>query len=673
MEFDPDAPGLSQAFLAASLGVEALIAGRLAYRAWNQKSPLWRAFVVPQIARNDLWFTFNSLLLVAYVLPFVNSLDGSCGMIRREALALRYSIGRKIVGMNTALLLTVVVSMQLRMIFRPDLPALISFNLSWTIVGAEPKTLKQAASALLQLTCDAVVELDEELRLTEHSNELAAMLLRDSVAGGRGGTLKGTLFTDLMPPMDAPPAIAKLSMFRSSGSSSQPPAQTVRAHAFHTRLVDSWSTKLRTEVLQDSKPFAVSRGATGDGEEAEELASVDSFPISPSSRHSEQWLPQSLYGRGMLFLDVDVERLCIHAASAPLMDLVGSAPSQVFPAPHTVQLLERIHSEGRLLLERGEQPPSKIYSFDEMPAFLGGATPDPITGTMHLIQAQLGLNVLVAFQPSVQVQNSNSSLASERRSSRRLASVHSHSRSGLRDFGKQSREPNFGPPDFARCHQQATDSALVPASGFGEPENLSKRRRHLKPREHLWQVFPRLCFPEFAGGRYFGVSMPESRYKTNGLLHPFNQGLLRFDLRFDSLCQIPKGAAFEVRSLEADDDASSSEPSYVFEHGSQLPLEGIIIQGTSLHLAWRGGGSGPAFGVRVSVEMRTVEGTPLRRAGRSGKAPGLGLRLSPEIEALFDEAAQLLANRPRQNTRLEVAGYELLNNGNLWILTVFPP
>ncbi|CAE7873127.1 unnamed protein product, partial [Symbiodinium microadriaticum] len=86
-------------------------------------------------------------------------------------------------------------------------------------------TQLNAASALLQLTCDAVVELDEELRLTEHSNELAAMLLRDSVAGGRGGTLKGTLFTDLMPPMDAPPAIAKLSMFRSSGSSSQPPAQ----------------------------------------------------------------------------------------------------------------------------------------------------------------------------------------------------------------------------------------------------------------------------------------------------------------------------------------------------------------------------------------------------------------------------------------------------------------
>ena len=40
------------------------------------------------------------------------------------------------------------------------------------------------------------------------------------------------------------------SMFRSTGNSggSIPLADGVHAHAFHTRLVDSWSTKLRTEV-----------------------------------------------------------------------------------------------------------------------------------------------------------------------------------------------------------------------------------------------------------------------------------------------------------------------------------------------------------------------------------------------------------------------------------------
>ena len=35
-----------------------------------------------------------------------------------------------------------------------------------------------AASGLLQLTCDAVMELDDDLRLREHSSKLAAMLLR---------------------------------------------------------------------------------------------------------------------------------------------------------------------------------------------------------------------------------------------------------------------------------------------------------------------------------------------------------------------------------------------------------------------------------------------------------------------------------------------------------------
>ncbi|CAE7444916.1 unnamed protein product, partial [Symbiodinium sp. CCMP2456] len=118
----------------------------------------------------------------------------------------------------------------------------------------------------------------------------------------------------------------------------------------------------------------------------------------------------------------------------------------------------------------------------------------------------------------------------------------------------------------------------------------------------------------------------------------------------------------------ADDDASLSQPSYVFEHGSQLPLEGIIIQGTSLHLAWRGGGSGPAFGVRVSVEMRTVEGTPLRRGssnslslcdaataelasqlllGAQGEAPArdpspLALLAPPDIAEAALEAARAL-------------------------------
>ena len=47
-------------------------------------------------------------------------------------------------------------------------------------------TQLNAASSLLQLTCDAVVELDADLCLTKHSQELAAMLLRDPGASLEG-------------------------------------------------------------------------------------------------------------------------------------------------------------------------------------------------------------------------------------------------------------------------------------------------------------------------------------------------------------------------------------------------------------------------------------------------------------------------------------------------------
>ena len=48
-----------------------------------------------------------------------------------------------------------------------------------------------AASALLRLTCDAVIELDSELRLMDHCPRLAGLLLR-------GASLQGVRFTDLI-------------------------------------------------------------------------------------------------------------------------------------------------------------------------------------------------------------------------------------------------------------------------------------------------------------------------------------------------------------------------------------------------------------------------------------------------------------------------------------------
>lgn len=53
-----------------------------------------------------------------------------------------------------------------------------------------------AASSLLRLTCDAVIELDGKQRLTRHSPELATMLLIDRP----GATLEGRSLMEFMPP-----------------------------------------------------------------------------------------------------------------------------------------------------------------------------------------------------------------------------------------------------------------------------------------------------------------------------------------------------------------------------------------------------------------------------------------------------------------------------------------
>ena len=100
-----------------------------------------------------------------------------------------------------------------------------------------------AASSLLRLTCDAVVELDSELRLTAHSPELSAMLLHDRA----GASLDGKCITEFMQPIDAVRAIELLGT--SSNESGLAKAE-ITAHAFHTRLVDSCSSRLCAEVFQ---------------------------------------------------------------------------------------------------------------------------------------------------------------------------------------------------------------------------------------------------------------------------------------------------------------------------------------------------------------------------------------------------------------------------------------
>jgi len=276
-------------------------------------------------------------------------------------------------------------------------------------------TQLNAASSLLQLTCDAVVELDSELRLTKHSRQLAALLLRDC-----SSSLQGVHFTDLVTEQDRKITHSQLQHFvQSQESQGQSKRTSMRAHAFHTRLVDSISSRLRTEVMQcmytkqdgetchlvgirdftDTTPYNRAADADVDGSRSADSSAVVAISASPVER-SVEWARQLIPTNCTLFLEIDVERLEINAASPLLLDLVGAASNTVFPVPHTLQLLDRMHTEGRLLLEKGERPVSKLFTFDEMPVRLHpGPTADLeyISGSLQLFQAPGWLERLDGF------------------------------------------------------------------------------------------------------------------------------------------------------------------------------------------------------------------------------------------------------------------------------------
>ncbi|CAE7917581.1 rsmI, partial [Symbiodinium necroappetens] len=105
------------------------------------------------------------------------------------------------------------------------------------LLTSQAATDLQAASSLLQLTCDAVVELDDKLRFAAAAPDLEAMLLKNTQAS----SLCGKRFTDLMPTREEAKRTEKL--LQGTGG------WEISATAFHTRLIDSCSSKFRTEVF----------------------------------------------------------------------------------------------------------------------------------------------------------------------------------------------------------------------------------------------------------------------------------------------------------------------------------------------------------------------------------------------------------------------------------------
>ena len=83
-------------------------------------------------------------------------------------------------------------------------------------------------------------ELGEDLRLTKHSPDLAAMLLRNCP----GSTLEGLHFSDFLPQAE----VARAEELLCVSDKHQDNGAAV-AQAFHTRMVDTCASQFRTEVF----------------------------------------------------------------------------------------------------------------------------------------------------------------------------------------------------------------------------------------------------------------------------------------------------------------------------------------------------------------------------------------------------------------------------------------
>ncbi|CAK9029211.1 Nudix hydrolase 8 [Durusdinium trenchii] len=271
---------------------------------------------------------------------------------------------------------------------------------------SDNKTQLDAASSLLELTCDAVVQLDSDFRVISESTPLATMLFR------RATTLKGTKFTELVAPSES---VRAEELLRDCGG------EVRMANAFHTHLVDSNASKFRTEVFQVKytklngqkchvlglRDFTDVEALSGRATDA-----IQGGPSSASVSSPEAGLSPSLenavsescmqVGKKSAFLQINVEENILVAASAPYGDLVGLALGEVFPHQFTVDMLRRLCAEAREFSQPLGQLPDRVASFVEMP-FLGGEGTGPtvgITGMTKVVRTQWGqLHAIVSFLP----------------------------------------------------------------------------------------------------------------------------------------------------------------------------------------------------------------------------------------------------------------------------------
>ena len=260
------------------------------------------------------------------------------------------------------------------------------------VLSTEATTELNAASALLGLTCDAVLELDEHLRITTCSPQLATMLLR---APGNPSSMAGLSFTDFVWSREDKERAAQILNGNAQELAGQ--TETVAAKAFHTRLVDGCGSRFRTEVFQVSyrKPggkvchlvgirdFTDQSSLAASAVDAiHEPNSVDAVGSS-ADLNEAQPLPllDGPIPRIML-LELDMSFMQVCAASAPLASMADKSLSDVF-SEEAVRFFQQLWDEVLLLEARGELA-RKAMAFGNVVLKLGPKKMVQISGSVEV-------------------------------------------------------------------------------------------------------------------------------------------------------------------------------------------------------------------------------------------------------------------------------------------------
>ncbi|CAE7246648.1 unnamed protein product [Symbiodinium necroappetens] len=257
-----------------------------------------------------------------------------------------------------------------------------------------------AATSLLQLTCDAVVELDEDLCLKDHSKELAGILLRKP-----DSSLAGRSFMEFV--ASSPEKVSVRQKLSDSACGAERVNESF-ANAFHTRLVDSCCSKFRTEVFHvsfrredgeqchlvglrdftDQESLARAH-ANRDGDARKRHGRFTSVDVRPQSPRSSD--PNEVSRSHTISMIFDMDSQMVDAASPPVCSLIGLSLPELFPdSGHEVFQTVWSSVAPYLQTEGMEAVAHVLHRFDGLLVRWGPSLNEHIDGTVELIQLQRG-------------------------------------------------------------------------------------------------------------------------------------------------------------------------------------------------------------------------------------------------------------------------------------------